>query len=513
MLPFTREQFFGVFAAYNAAVWPVQVVAYLLGLAAVVVLLRPSPWGHRLGTGVLAAMWIWTGVAYHGLYFAPINPVALAFGALFVVQGVLFAVAGIVGRRLVFGHTRGWVAALGWGLVAYAALLYPLLGQWSGHVYPAQPTFGITPCPVTLFSFGVLLLTSKPVPWWLLVIPLGWSLVGGSAAFLLGVPQDWPLLFSGLTVVWLIPRDRRAVPTSSAAQAVPAPRHDAGMTSIAEAVLADLARRLGEGTVLRVKALHLPPVPWNGRKDGEFGALELEDGSLGLSYVLLDDSLEALAGGRAAEDLAGADAMHVAAGWCTGRGAARTLGFAAVNAISRHLFDRMGFMPPRATDSIGGLDPRPGERIGMVGFFPPLVRQVIDRGARLTVLELRTDLAGEHAGYRVTLDPKDLHDCDKVLSTSTVLLNHTLDVVLAHCRSARRIALIGPGAGCLPDVLFEAGVTTLGGTWIIDPSGFKQALRQGQPWSRFARKFVLDVADWQGASASSAHATFDGSSR
>ena len=37
----------------------------------------------------------------------------------------------------------------------------------------------------------------------------------------------------------------------------------------------------------RVRALHLPPLPWNGRKDGEFAALELDDGSLGLSYVCL----------------------------------------------------------------------------------------------------------------------------------------------------------------------------------------------------------------------------------
>ncbi|MBI3156830.1 MAG: hypothetical protein HYZ20_15690 [Burkholderiales bacterium] len=209
MLPFTREQFLGVFAEYNIAVWPVQVVAYALGLAVVAALLRPSPIGHRFVAGALAAMWIWTGVAYHGLFFAPINPVALAFGALFVVQGILFFVAGAAGRRLVFGRSVGFATTLGWALVAYAAVLYPLLGQATGHAYPAQPMFGITPCPVTLFTFGVLLLTSAPVPRWLLIIPLAWSLVGGSAAFMLGVPQDWPLLFSGLTIVWLVLRDRR----------------------------------------------------------------------------------------------------------------------------------------------------------------------------------------------------------------------------------------------------------------------------------------------------------------
>ena len=266
------------------------------------------------------------------------------------------------------------------------------------------------------------------------------------------------------------------------------------MRNIAEALVADLARHLGRTPPPRVRGLHLPPASAAAGKDGEFGALELEDGSLGLSYVLLDDSLQALAGGRRTPDLRGADAMALARGWCRGFGAERALGFAAVNAVSRHLFDRVGFAPPDAPDSIGGLDPRPGEHVGMVGYFPPLLRQVTARGARLTVLELRADLAGEHDGFTVTLDPRDLNGCDKVLSTSTVLLNHTLDVVLENCRNASRIALVGPGAACVPDTLFALGVTTLAGTWITDASGFKDALHRGKPWGRFARKFAWNAA-------------------
>lgn len=268
------------------------------------------------------------------------------------------------------------------------------------------------------------------------------------------------------------------------------------MRSIADALLRDLTLRLGGAARPRVRALHLPPAPWTGSKDGEFGALELDDGSLGLSYVLLDDSLAALTSGRATQGLAGADALDVAHWWRDREGAARTLGFAAVNALSRHLFDRAGFVPPRAPDSIAGLDPQPAEHIGMVGFFPPLIKQVTARGARLTVLELRADLVGEHPGFSVTTDPSALQTCDKVLSTSTVLLNHTLDSVLANCRRARRIALVGPGAGCLPGALFQRGITSLAGTWITDAAGFKQALRQGTPWTAHASKFLLDAADW-----------------
>jgi uncharacterized protein (DUF4213/DUF364 family) len=167
-----------------------------------------------------------------------------------------------------------------------------------------------------------------------------------------------------------------------------------------------------------------------------------------------------------------------------------------VNALSRHLMDRAGFVPPPAADSIAGLAPQAGEHIGMVGYFPPLLKQVTANGARLTVLELRADLAGQRDGYSVTLDPAALQSCDKVLSTSTVLMNHSLDDVLAQCHSAKAIALIGPSAGCLPDALFARGVTAIGGTWITDPAGVIAALRSGAPWSAHARKFVLTRADW-----------------
>ena len=245
----------------------------------------------------------------------------------------------------------------------------------------------------------------------------------------------------------------------------------------------------------------MPPVPWDGTKDGEFGAIELDDGSLGLSYVLLDQDLAALVAGRHGEQVIGADALEVARWWLAGEGARRTLGFAAVNALTRHLFDRLGYAPPDATDSIGGLDPQPGEHIGMVGYFPPLVKQVTARGARLTVVELKSELAGEREGFRITLDARELAACDQVLSTSTVLLNDTLDDVLAQCAHARAFAMIGPGASCLPDPLFERGVTLMGGAWIEDAQGFKQALVGGQPWGRHARKFALARSSYPGLDA------------
>lgn len=210
MLPFTRDDFIATFVAYNAAMWPAQIVAYAVGIGIVVAACRPTRAGNRLIAAGLALMWGWTGIAYHGLFFARINPAALGFGALFVLQGLLWLYLGVVRERLqvaVRGGPAGWA---GWALVVYAAVLYPMVGLATGHRWAELPPFGITPCPVTLFSFGLLLLTGAPVPRGLLVVPVAWSLLGGSAAFLLGITQDWPLLFSGLSALWLVLRDRRA---------------------------------------------------------------------------------------------------------------------------------------------------------------------------------------------------------------------------------------------------------------------------------------------------------------
>ena len=209
MLPFTREEFFTLFAQYNTAVWPIQIVAYVLGGAMVAALGWPSRTADRFVSGGLAAMWLWTGVAYQWMHFSAINPAAIGFAALFVLQGVLFIVAAVRGT-LNFAKPARASAWGGLALVVYAALMYPLLAPLAGHQYPAMPMFGIAPCPVVIFTFGFLLLTTTHVSQWLLVVPVAWSLIGGSAAFLLGIPPDWLLLFSGLAAPFIVVRERRA---------------------------------------------------------------------------------------------------------------------------------------------------------------------------------------------------------------------------------------------------------------------------------------------------------------
>lgn len=202
MLPFTVEQFFNVFRAYNGGLWPAIPVAYALGGAVLWAIVSRWVFAARLSAVALAPMWLWTGVAYHIAYFAEINPLAFLFGGLFVAEAILLVVFGAGRRPITFGAT-GLQAVAGWGLIVYTVIAYPLIGLLSGHPLAELPQFGVAPCPVTLFTFGVLLLARPPVPWVLLVVPIVWSLIGGSAAFLLHVPQDWMLPLSGVVALLL----------------------------------------------------------------------------------------------------------------------------------------------------------------------------------------------------------------------------------------------------------------------------------------------------------------------
>jgi uncharacterized protein (DUF4213/DUF364 family) len=262
--------------------------------------------------------------------------------------------------------------------------------------------------------------------------------------------------------------------------------------------LAQLDAFAAQGPLPRVRALHLPPGRYAQDNRGEFCALELEDGSIGLSYVLLDDTLERLLDGADSFGLTGADALALAHRYVSDTGLWKTLGFAAANALTRCLYDRAGFRPDTSSDSIGHLNPQPGEKIGMIGKFTPLVRRITDSGARLTIVELNPELVGEHDGYRVTLDAAELSVCSKVVSTSTLLLNDTLDRMLTCCRNARWFAMIGPSAGCLPDALFSRGVTLLGGSWVNDSDGFKSALKRGASLGEHASKFALTADNYPG---------------
>ncbi len=271
--------------------------------------------------------------------------------------------------------------------------------------------------------------------------------------------------------------------------------------SFAQELIALTARACAARPAPPVRALHLPASFTRDAKESEFCAVELDDGSIGLSYVLLGEVPQRLQAGPPPADVAGRRADELA-GWLLDPDPVRrTIGLAAINAISQRVLLGCPGVLDWTTDPLGMLDPGPGDRIGMVGWFGGLARRIVDAGARLVVIELDPALAGPQDGYEVTLDRNALADCGKILSTTTLVLNDTVDEVLAACRSAHSIALVGPGGGFLPDPLFARGASLLGGSAVVDRDAFVRAVAHGEPWSGSVRKYCIRRDRYPGVAA------------
>ncbi|MCW9058540.1 MAG: DUF6064 family protein [Gammaproteobacteria bacterium] len=202
-LPFTREQFFEVFAVYNTAVWPAP---FLLGVLAILLLVLvlgiPGKAGRAVSFG-LAFLWAWLSIAYHLTFFWEVNPAAPLFAAISLGAAIAFAWTGGIRGQLQFERAMSFRVVLGLAVALFALLGYPLIGEFLGHRYPATPTFGL-PCPTTIFTFGLLLMAKSNLPRILVVGPLVWAFIGAFAAFSLGVRQDLALVLMVVLGLYLL---------------------------------------------------------------------------------------------------------------------------------------------------------------------------------------------------------------------------------------------------------------------------------------------------------------------
>jgi hypothetical protein len=204
------DQTLSVFGAYNSAIWPMQVFAYLAGLVALYSAIKQTRFSSNIASGILSFFWMWTGVVFCVFFWAPNYPSAYAFGVLFVAQSLLFMVNAIK-PTLSFRSQRNTIALVGWLFIAYAMVGYPLAGHFLGHVYPRSLPFGLVLCPTAVFTLGLLMLTDKRVPRYVLVIPTIWSICA-IVPVVSGIYEDAGLILAGLVCIpLLLRRDRQKI--------------------------------------------------------------------------------------------------------------------------------------------------------------------------------------------------------------------------------------------------------------------------------------------------------------
>jgi len=114
-----------------------------------------------------------------------------------------------------------------------------------------------------------------------------------------------------------------------------------------------------------------------------------------------------------------------------------------------------------------------GKNVALVGHFPfiPRLRPIV---GQLWVIEQRPAEGDYPSESAADLIPR----ADVVAITSSALINHTLDGLLALCRPEALVMMLGPSTPLSP-VLFDLGVTILSGARVLDETAVLLTIGQG----------------------------------
>ncbi|MCB1751145.1 MAG: hypothetical protein KDI74_05420 [Gammaproteobacteria bacterium] len=261
-----------------------------------------------------------------------------------------------------------------------------------------------------------------------------------------------------------------------------------------------IIRRIGGAvTVPRIEQVLLPSCGQEEGKRDEFGFLLLADGSVGPFYTSLDNSLPSLRADVSGNGLRHADPVALALQLGDSRLQTNALALGALNAISQFLMRRAGFDPTAAVADKKLSEPC--GKVGMVGFFGPVVERLLALGRRITVIEKNPARVPVGLDLQVSSDPSLLADCDYIICTASTLINNTLEEILGAVSPSSIVYLMGPSASCLPDPLFSRGIDLVGGVLIDETDCLRRALSCGESWGRCGRKYQLSTEAYPGLDA------------
>ncbi|MCP4075630.1 MAG: hypothetical protein GY744_05555 [Gammaproteobacteria bacterium] len=261
----------------------------------------------------------------------------------------------------------------------------------------------------------------------------------------------------------------------------------------------DLASRIsGSIQIPGISSIHLPKIVDDAEKPDEFGFVFLQDGSAGPFYTSLNETLQELWQLYPQQKRLDINVMDLIAQLTSASPAENAVALGAYNALSQHVMKRAGFLPAE-TGNMGLSKPEPGQTIGMVGYFRPLIEKLTSQGVNVLVLEKNPDRVEIQNGIKLSTNPADLTSCEQILCTASTLINGSLEELLDVSRkSSSNFNLIGPSGSGLPDIVFNHGVDAIGGFQVNDQAALLEALDNQESWGHAGTKYQLTPDTYPG---------------
>jgi uncharacterized protein (DUF4213/DUF364 family) len=193
-------------------------------------------------------------------------------------------------------------------------------------------------------------------------------------------------------------------------------------------------------------------------------AIQLDNGSVGLSYMLRDSLPAGCSIFDYAQDMIGKPAQEVAEWVVTGREEAQKgIGMAVITAASQgqNLID---LEDPELSFGISVL---PTDTVGMIGYIPPIAKEFSKKAKNVIIFDKGLSERGGNKGqvYPTEDQPKLLPTCDVVILSGTTMINNSIDDLLLMCSNAREIVMVGSSTPMFPEAFRDTKVSVLAGSW------------------------------------------------
>ncbi len=146
----------------------------------------------------------------------------------------------------------------------------------------------------------------------------------------------------------------------------------------------------------------------------------------------------------------------------------RTLGLAAINAVSQYHIDLSG----AEWVDVLELLPKDAGKVALVGNMPPLAKALRGRGYELYVFERNPKLWDKDT-HSDALEYHLLPEMDAVIASASCLVNGTIDMLVDRAKRAKLFVLTGPTGQLLPEFLKGTRITHLAAMKVVN---FQKAL-------------------------------------
>lgn len=203
-----------------------------------------------------------------------------------------------------------------------------------------------------------------------------------------------------------------------------------------------------------------------------YTAVKLDDGRAGVSYCFGNRLVSGCSVFRGARPLAGRPASQLVEYLLSDDLLECSVGLATLNAL-------VNVQPASALpgDVLEVVNFMASDRVGMIGFFGPLVPALENRVARLDIFEESDRLHGDCRPAEKAFEA--LPQCDVAIITSTTIVNGTIDRLLEVAKDCRETVLLGSSTPLLPEAFEGTSVSWLSGIVVHDADGILRIVSEG----------------------------------